>query len=516
MAYGRALLKGTLVNTLGLLAKLLYPLLIFVLTRLFGAELMGHYFIGLAIIEIGTGAVTAGWAMAATVRASPHAENSATNADSSSLMNAMVGRALTYSLATAALFGLLVQIFASWVIHNYFTEHLALLPGIYFVGWAMVPTAFANIIGASSKAHLTMVWDAALGGARPLLLLVTSVGAYLIGGGLTELLASYFVSMVLLALMSLIPFVRYFDWREVVKNIRPVWDSSIVHFAVPHALNHTLTLYITRLDTILLGALGVAPADLAWYATASYLTSNLQQLRIVFSTALAPVVARHHFRHEREALSDLLSRTTGWVTSLLPVFAFLIIILRRDILALVDPSYARQGDQFILVLLIPASVSCAFGLAGNFITYTGHTRVTLMNGILIGVLNTGLNLLWIPRYGLMGAASATALSAVIVGVLQLVELRVLERVRIRPRDAWTPYAAAAVGAAVLGLVWDPATFGNVGLRLALALGVLVVYGAALWMFGYPGLRFGMARKAGRAATVVGVVYDQKDDPHGDR
>lgn len=516
MAYGRALLKGTLVNTLGLLAKLLYPLLIFVLTRLFGAELMGHYFIGLAIIEIGTGAVTAGWAMAATVRVSPYAETSSMDADSSSRMNLTVGRALTYSLATATLFGLLVQIFAPWVIHNYFTKHIALLPGIYFVGWAMVPTAFANIIGAASKAHLTMVWDAALGGARPLLLLLTSVGAYLLGGGLTELLASYFISMVLLALMSLVPFVRYFDWREVLRNVRPVWDSSIIHFAVPHALTHTLTLYITRLDTILLGALGVASADLAWYATASYLTSNLQQLRIVFSTALAPVVARHHHRHEREALGTLLTRTTRWVTSLLPVFALAIIILRRDILALVDPSYAREGDLFILVLLVPASVSCAFGLAGNFITYTGHTRVTLMNGVLIGVLNTGLNLLWIPRYGLMGAASATALSATIVGTLQLLELRWLEKVRIRPRDAWMPYAAAAVSVGALGLVWDPAAFGSIGLRLGLVLGVLIVYGAALWMFGHPELRGWTARKARPAAAMAGVVYEENDDRDGDR
>ena len=66
MAYREALLRGTLVNALGLLAKLLYPLLIFVLTRLFGPELMGHYFVGLAIIELGTGAVTAGWATATT------------------------------------------------------------------------------------------------------------------------------------------------------------------------------------------------------------------------------------------------------------------------------------------------------------------------------------------------------------------------------------------------------------------------------------------------------------------
>ena len=517
MAYRQALLKGTLVNALGLLAKLLYPLLIFVLTRLFGADLMGHYFIGLAIIEIGTGMVTAGWATATTVRVSPHAETAAGDADSSATMNATLGRTLTYSLATAVAFGLLVQLTASWAIHHYFTKHVELLPGIYFVGWAMVPTAFANIIGAASKAHLTMVWDALLGGTRPLLLLATSVLVYFLGGGLTELLASYFFSMVALALFSLIPFVRYFDWRAVLRNVRPVWDRDLIHFAVPHGLTHTLTLYITRLDTIMLGALGVEPASLAWYATASYLTSNLQQLRIVFSTALAPVVARHHHRREREELTALLTRTARWVSTLLPLFALTLVILRRDILALVDESYAREGDLFILVLLIPASVSCAFGLAGNFITYTGHTRVNLMNGILIGALNTALNLLWIPKYGLMGAASATAVSAAIVGVLQLIELRFLEDVKIRARDAWMPYAGAAVGAAMLGLFWDPAAFGSFGLRLALAVGVLLAYGIALWIAGHPEVRNWVARTPNATALpTASMGYEERIGTDGDR
>lgn len=519
MAYQQALLKGTLVNAFGLFAKLLYPLLIFVLTRLFGADLMGHYFIGLAIIELGTGAVTAGWATATTIRVSPHAENAADDVRADATMNVMLGRTLTYSLGTAVLFGLVVQGLGSWAIHNYFTKHIELLPGIYFVGWAMVPTAFANIIGAASKAHLTMVWDAVLGGLRPLLLLLTSVAVYYMGGGLTELLASYFFSMLGLALFSLIPFTRYFDWRQVLRNIRPVWDGDLVHFAVPQGLTHTLTLYITRLDTIMLGALGVEPADLAWYATASYLTSNFQQLRIVFSTALAPVVARHHHRGERDEMAALLTRTTRWVSTLLPLLAILLVVLRRDILKLVDPSYGRDGDIFILVLLIPASVSCAFGLAGNFITYTGHTRVNLMNGLLIGSLNTGLNLLWIPKYGLLGAASATAVSAAIVGVLQLIELHVLEKVTIRARDAWMPYAGAAVGAAILGLLWDPAAFGNVGLRLALAVAVLLAYGVGLWIFGHPEVRTWVARGPVGPATAVpkaSIACEERKGHDGDR
>jgi len=505
---------------MGLLAKLLYPLLIFVLTKLFGTELMGHYFIGLALIELGTGVVTSGWATAATVRVSPHAEAARDDAAASTTMNATLGRTLTYSLATALLFALLVQFSASWVIHNYFTKHVQLLPGIYFLGWAMIPTAFANIIGAASKAHLTMVWDAVLGGARPLLLVLSSIVVYFLGGHLTALLASYFFAMLALACVSMIPLLRYFDCREVLRNIRPVWDRELLRFAIPQSLTHTLSLYITRLDTIMLGALGVEPADLAWYATASYLTSNVQQLRIVFSTTLAPIVARYHYRGDREALIDLLTRATRWVSSLLPIAVFTLVIFRRDILALFDPSYGRAGDAFILVLLIPPSVSCAFGLAGNFITYTGHTRVNLLNGIVIGTLNTVLNLLWIPKYGLIGAASATAVSASVVGLLQIVELRLLEQITGRAREAWMPYAGAAVGAALLGLVWDPATLGGPGTRFALTLAVLTVYGITLWVTGDPEVRNWVRRGVQSRRATPGpdedLTYRESKDEDGDR
>ncbi|MGB8222841.1 MAG: polysaccharide biosynthesis C-terminal domain-containing protein, partial [Polyangiales bacterium] len=116
-------------------------------------------------------------------------------------------------------------------------------------------------------------------------------------------------------------------------------------------------------------------------------------------------------------------------------------------------------------------------------------------------LNTMLNLLWIPRYGLMGAACATAVSASVVGILTLIELRVLENITIRIRDAWMPYAGAALGAAILGLFWDPADFGGPGARLLLALAVLVAYGAGLWVSGHPEVR-AWVRRAAASCTPV--------------
>src|ERR1041384_1920267 len=103
----------------------------------------------------------------------------------------------------------------------------------------------------------------------------------------------------------------------------------------------------------------------------------------------------------------------------------------------------------MVLLLVPPFVSCAFGLAGNLVTYAGRSGWTLTNSILIALLNTGLCTLLIPRYGLLGAALATALARTLISTLQMVELWFLEGVMIRLRAVYKPHVGLLVVALVV-------------------------------------------------------------------
>src|SRR6185436_9171650 len=124
-------------------------------------------------------------------------------------------------------------------------------------------------------------------------------------------------------------------------------------------------------------------------------------------------------------------------------------------LRIVSKTYTH-GATFMVLLLVPSFMSCAFGLAGNLVTYAGRSGWTLTNSALIAVLNTGLCTLLIPQHGLVGAALATAVAMFLVSVLQMIELRWLEGVMIRLRAVYKPHVGLLVVAIAIAALWDPA------------------------------------------------------------
>ena len=250
-------------------------------------------------------------------------------------------------------------------------------------------------------------------------------------------------------------------------------DSEVLRFAIPQNLNMTFNRYLSRLDVIMLGAFGFGDAMLAFYASGALITSNIREIKLIFSQAFAPIAARHHAAGERAIFEAVLSRVCRWTTSLAVPVILMVFILREDLLQLVDSSYTHDS-LFMAVLLLPPLFSCAFGLAGNSIVYCGHAKWNLFNSLTVAALNTLFNWILIPRYGLMGAALATACAAGLITILQLIELWWIEGIKSAAKRGLKPHLAYS-SSAFCSLV-----ISNTGLenRLFTAAGVLT-YGVIL-------------------------------------
>jgi O-antigen/teichoic acid export membrane protein len=272
--------------------------------------------------------------------------------------------------------------------------------------------------------------------------------------------------------LALSAFARYFSLRSVLASVRSwQWDRALLAFAIPQSFNLTFNRYITRIDSIMLASFGLAQVDLAYFGTAAYLTSNIGQIRGIFSGALGPVLARLHVRGERAAFEAELSRVCRWTTSLAVPLVLVLVIVRTDVMRLVSESYVGNS-LFIVVLLIPPLTNCAYGMAGACLMFTGHSKVILTNSLCVALLNTGLTYLLIPRYGMLGAAVATAVATSITTGLQVFELWRLEGLRIRASAVWKPHVGFALGALLLALLWDPSALGlSARITVACAMGI---------------------------------------------
>ena len=94
------------------------------------------------------------------------------------------------------------------------------------------------------------------------------------------------------------------------------------------------------------------------------------------------------------------------------------------------------GGQYVIasnalqVLAFAAFVQTIFGGGGHTLTMTGFTNINLFNSVIAVVTNVILNIMWIPVYGIMGAAYATLVSMLVLGGLRLVEVQ--KFVKINP------------------------------------------------------------------------------------
>ncbi len=493
--YDREIARGALINMLGLSAKVLNPLVLLLIPWLFGPAVLGLYLLAKFLNDIATSAVTSGLVDGATLFASRRVEGAKTDASEQGALSQVMANALAISVGVSLVLVFLVLLGADLFVAALYPEHPELSPVLRLLAGGLPALAFSRIAIAGTKAHMRMEYDAGIMGFfQPFCFLVTAVAAKLMGGGLIGLMVAQLITYWLTAALALWALSRHFDLGKLFAALRALrFDRELLSFSIPQTINMTLNRYAARLDVIMLAAFGHSAKTLGFYGIASLIVNEMRQAKLVFASALAPVTARYHAADQREALQAVFNRVSRWTTSIIVPLSFLMVVLRDDLLRFVNRSYT--GDtQFMALLLLTPLLSCAVGLAGNCITYTGHSRWTLFNGVVVAVLNTGFNAVFIPRYGLMGAAMGAALSSVLISALQLWELNMLERIRLRFADVYHPYLGLAAGAVVLAVLWDPVDLPSLGLRAASALGLALLSIGAMVAAGHPEIRPWIARK----------------------
>jgi len=424
--YAREIRRGAWVNAVGLVAKAALPLSYLVLTRLFGSELFGQYLLAFFIANLFGSALGTGFMNAVTIFAAP----AAGDGDEAGLLD-VTASALRASLGLGLGFAVLAWFVAGPFCAAIYPELHGLRTGLILLSFGMVPEMLTRVAVGLGKAHLQMRWDPLLLGlAGPTLQVLLGLGAWDMDLGLSGLFWSMFLSQTLVGVGSLMLLGRFLPLRALWSAglSRRSGQAGLLSFGLVQSANMGVTRYASRVDVMMLGAMGMPAWQLGWYATAAMITSEIRQLRIIFAAIATPLVARAKQAGEMYALGTTLARLSRASTLLAFPTVMLAIVVLGSVLTLFDPHYTHA--PFLLVLLVTPTLSCAYGLSGNFLVATGHNRMNLMNATITAVLNTGLNALLIPSHGLLGAAAATATAQAVQVALENTELWKLERVRL--------------------------------------------------------------------------------------
>ncbi len=244
-------------------------------------------------------------------------------------------------------------------------------------------------------------------------------------------------------------FARSLDARAVWRAVRRrSVDRTVVGFAFPVMLAEVLNQAIYRVDVVLVGLLGGEADVVARYGAAVLLAGVISSVRYAFDPILSPMVAEFLARGETARLADNLARMTRWVAGMALCLASAIAVYGDLFLGLWGTGFI-EAHRALLVLCLAHLINATLGLHQWPVVMSGRSRLDLLNNAIAFVVILSLNLVLIPAWGMVGAATATLAGNIAFRGLQVVQVRRFFGANAFQAGLWRILAVGAVFATTL-------------------------------------------------------------------
>lgn len=313
-------------------------------------------------------------------------------------------------LLSSAVFIVLWLIVTPLLQHRLFDDAIQMWPlllagsGILFFNLVMLNSAFMKAVRHTSQSIL--IQNSLPAVAYMLLILLfwkvfTQQQNYLL---------LYIASLVLAGLWS-------FYWlRPWWKNLHP---AAPTQFSIRDVLKQSLPLapvsffsfLMLWADTLLTGLL-LSNEDVALFTVAARLSFVSLFFLGALDATIYPRLLKIH-KHQPEQVVRFFWQATGLVAGILGVVTLLLLVAGDLLLKVFRPEYVQAGTA--LAILLIAQFVRAMSLTFSFM-FIIQERVRYLNIMLMSalVVNIIANLVFIPQYGIEGAAGATLLANLVL------------------------------------------------------------------------------------------------------
>ncbi len=325
------------------------------------------------------------------------------------------GLAITWAFSLSA--ALVLFLTADWIASTLFETDAAVtllrvlaiaLP--FVVGFQI---AVAAIRGYENTVYRTIVHDLVDPLMRiGLIAILLLAGMGIVAAGIAYLLAAVATFVVAhLLLNRLMP----------LRGAYQTHTRELVMFSAPLVVSSIVGTLLTRTDTVMLGYFR-SSFEVGMYDAAYPLASGLLVVLTAFGFLYLPMASRLDSDGNRDAVDDIYATTTKWVYIVtFPAF-LLFIVFPEAVIGIFFGAEYSEAARVLPILAIGFFASAAVGRDRETLSALGSTAWIAVGNLTGLILNIGINLVAIPRYGFIGAGVASVISLlgvhlVICGVL---------------------------------------------------------------------------------------------------
>jgi O-antigen/teichoic acid export membrane protein len=448
------------------------------LARALGAEALGLYALGMSIVGF-LGLFTAiGLPAAATRFVAEYYSRG-----EFSRLGAFLRGSLGLLFAGSIILSVVVMWAGPWIsVHFYHAP--ALSSYFWFFALIMFLGVLNTFLGQAMAGYQNVVRRTIItnfiGTPANIVIAVTLIS---VGFGLRGYLAAQ-VASAFLVLVLLGVYIRKMtptEARAATKSGRV--EKEVIAFSATAFGIAVVDFVLRQSDKIVLGYY-LNPRQVGVYAVAMALVAFVPVVLQSVNQIFSPTIAELQATGNHALLQQLYATLTKWILIFTLPLAFTIIFFSRPLMGMFGHGF-EPGATVLVIGTVGQLFNCAVGSVGFLLLMSGNQRRLIKIQGCNAVLMIGLSLLLVPRFGIAGAAVASALAVIITNLWSLAT--VFRTLNLFPYNAGykklVPAAFFSV-AVLLALLHSSSRIHSIW-ALAAA-GMVCAYGsflATLWMFG---------------------------------
>ncbi|WP_408957970.1 oligosaccharide flippase family protein [Natrinema sp. 74] len=301
------------------------------------------------------------------------------------------------------------------------------------------------------------------------------VGFVTLGWGVVGALLGYAVAAAVAAVIGLgLLYTRFYRTFDTADAPEAGLRRRILEYSVPLTVSRSAGVIAARIDTVLIGVF-MTPVAVGFYTLGKQISEFVLAPAGSIGFAVSPTFGEDKANDELDRAARLYESTVEYVLLLyVPATVGLLVIAKPAVLLVFGREYAgavpvvRVFSFFVLVQSVTLVTT-------NVLDFLGRARVRAIAKGVSSIANFGLNIVFIPMYGVVGAAAVTVVtySAYSLANLYIVHTELdLHTTRLLRTALGTTGISAVMGLCVLGLMPYAA-------NIVSLLGVTVL-GAAIW------------------------------------
>ncbi|MHC4617456.1 MAG: flippase [Planctomycetota bacterium] len=334
-------------------------------------------------------------------------------------------RGILLALVASGLTTVLLLVLAPWLAESVFSMPELTWP-LRWMSLAIAPVAILNLTAEALRALKHILRSQLIRGVcLPALSMV----------GLTFLVRAWRVTgaawtYTLAALLTAALGVWF--WQAEISRLPKASTRSdtrqLLHSSIPLFWVEIMNLITNWTGTWALGVWATRE-DVGIFSAASRTAMIIGFFLAAVSSISAPQFGALHARGDRETLGHLARRAAGLTALVAMPLTLLFVFVPSWVMGAFGPQFV-QGANSLVVLSLGQFANAMFGPVGYLLIMTGHEPLFRNSVTLSAFLNVALSLLLVPRLGVLGAATATAVSVVALKI-SLVYM-VWSRLRVWP------------------------------------------------------------------------------------